>query len=181
VKYPVCLVVNGREVRREVDARTLLVDFLREELGLTGTHVGCDASVCGACTVLLDGMAVKSCTYLAVQADGRSVTTLEGLAAAARRQGTATSGGRHPVQEALAAGRALGCGFCAPGRVLSLAQAQEAVGRPSRKALEAALAGALCRCLAPQASTEALRRGPGGSGGDSQRPRDSQRPGGGSQ
>ncbi|MBJ3775902.1 (2Fe-2S)-binding protein [Acuticoccus mangrovi] len=103
------LTVNGREVSRDVEDRTLLVSFLREELGLTGTHVGCDTSQCGACTVHVDGKAVKSCTVFAVQMDGASVTTIEGLASGATL---------HPMQEAFRNNHGLQCGFCTPGMIM---------------------------------------------------------------
>ncbi|MCL4699816.1 MAG: (2Fe-2S)-binding protein, partial [Burkholderiaceae bacterium] len=107
----ITLTVNGKSVTREVARETLLVEFLREHLRLTGTHVGCDTAQCGACTVLLDGVAVKSCNMLAAQADGRSVTTIEGLAKA--------DGTLHPMQAAFKACHGLQCGFCTPGMVMS--------------------------------------------------------------
>src|SRR2546423_13876485 len=109
VRRPVTLTVNGRQVQREVEPRMLLVHFLREELGLTGTHVGCDTSSCGACVVHVDGEAVKSCTVLAVQADGGEVTTIEGLG----------NGSLHPVQQAFHEQHALQCGFCTPRMIMT--------------------------------------------------------------
>jgi len=106
-KVPITVTVNGNRREAEVEARLLLVHFLRESLGLTGTHVGCDTSNCSACAVLMDGKVVKSCTVLAVQADGRDILTVEGLA---------TGGGLHPVQEAFIAKHGLQCGFCTPRR-----------------------------------------------------------------
>ena len=107
MKKNVRIVINGAEHRAEVEPRLLLVHFLREVAGLTGTHIGCETSLCGACTVLLDGMAVKSCTVLAVQADGRSVTTIEGLA----------QENLHPIQEAFWEEHGLQCGYCTPGKI----------------------------------------------------------------
>ena len=131
--------LNGSELRAEVEARTLLVDFLREHLGLTGTHVGCDTSQCGACVVHLDGKSIKSCTILAVQADGGKVTTIEGLAESADKL--------HPMQEAFRENHALQCGFCTPGMVMS---AIDMVKRNNYQLDEATvrreLEGNLCRC-----------------------------------
>ncbi len=134
----ITLTVNGRPVAAEAPPATLLVELLRQRLGLTGTHVGCDTSQCGACTVWLDGQAVKSCSVLAVQAQGRAVTTIEGLAAA--------DGTLHPVQEAFAACHGLQCGFCTPGMVMSAAALLRENPRPDDAAIEAALEGNLCRC-----------------------------------
>jgi len=131
------LTVNGRAVERQVEARTLLVDFLRKDLGLTGTHVGCDTTQCGACTVNLDGMAVKSCTVLAAQASGGAVTTIEGLA---------PEGGLHPLQQAFNRCHALQCGFCTPGMIMA-ADGLLRSGCPVNDAsIERALEGNLCRC-----------------------------------
>ncbi|MFG1202804.1 (2Fe-2S)-binding protein [Xanthobacter aminoxidans] len=138
VRVPVRLTVNGKSVSAEIDPRTLLVQFLRETLDLTGTHVGCDTSQCGACVVHLDGVAVKSCTTLAVQADGASVTTIEGLA---------TGGKLHPMQEAFRENHGLQCGFCTPGMIMS---AVDLVARFGPKLDEATirenLDGNICRC-----------------------------------
>src|SRR5262245_9652543 len=122
MKYPVSFTVNGQECRREVEARMLLVHFIRDELGLTGTHIGCETSLCGACTVLLDGKAIKSCTRLAVQADGASITTIEGLAVEAQAKGISTENGFHPIQEAFWEKHGLQCGFCTPGMILAAKQ-----------------------------------------------------------
>nr|WP_236590034.1 (2Fe-2S)-binding protein [Ramlibacter aurantiacus] len=131
------LTVNGRPVERQVEARTLLVEFLRKNLGLTGTHVGCDTTQCGACTVNLDGVPVKSCTVLAAQASGGSVTTIEGLAPA---------GGLHPLQQAFNRCHALQCGFCTPGMIMA-ADGLLRSGCPVNDAsIEQALEGNLCRC-----------------------------------
>ena len=131
------LEVNGQAVQLQVDPQRLLVEVLREQLGLTGTHVGCDTSQCGACTVLLDGAAGKSCSVLAVQAAGRSVTTVEGLA-----QGEKL----HPVQEAFIACHGLQCGFCTPGMIMSTAALLQHTPHPSQEQIEHALEGNLCRC-----------------------------------
>ncbi|CAA9543496.1 MAG: Aerobic carbon monoxide dehydrogenase (quinone), small chain [uncultured Thermomicrobiales bacterium] len=129
--------VNGTERRAEVEPRLLLVHFLREHLGLTGTHVGCDTSQCGACVVNLDGQTVKSCTVLAVQADGSAVTTIEGLA---------KDGELHPVQEGFWAKHGLQCGFCTPGMILSAAALLERNPDPSEDEIEHAIEGNFCRC-----------------------------------
>jgi carbon-monoxide dehydrogenase small subunit len=129
--------VNGVLHEAEVEPRLLLANFLRETCGLTGTHVGCETSVCGACTVLVDGQAVKSCTIFAVQADGAEVTTVEGLA---------TNGEMHPVQEGFWECHGLQCGYCTPGMMMTAVQLLERNGSPSRDAIRHALDGNLCRC-----------------------------------
>jgi aerobic carbon-monoxide dehydrogenase small subunit len=134
---PVAITVNGDRREAEVEPRTLLVDFIRDHLGLTGTKVGCDTSQCGSCTVHLDGRAVKSCTVLAVQADGRSVTTIEGLA---------PSGELHPVQSAFWENHGLQCGFCTPGMIMTAADLVAAGGEPSEEEIRHAIEGNLCRC-----------------------------------
>jgi carbon-monoxide dehydrogenase small subunit len=132
------MVVNGRTVAREVEDRTLLVDFLREDVGLTGTHVGCDTSQCGACVVHVDGKAVKSCTMLAAQADGTDVVTIEGLA-----QG----GELHPMQAAFKEHHGLQCGFCTPGMIMSAVDMVNRLGGPLDEAtIRAELEGNICRC-----------------------------------
>jgi aerobic carbon-monoxide dehydrogenase small subunit len=133
----VTVTVNGGEVGAEVADRTLLVHFLRDVAGLTATNVGCDTSSCGACTVLLDGKSVKSCTVLAAQADGRSVTTAEGLGA---------DGELHPVQRAFRAEHALQCGFCTPGMVIASVSLLEENPDPTEDEVRTALEGNLCRC-----------------------------------
>ncbi len=130
--------LNGRTLESAAEPRTLLVELLRDTLGMTGTHVGCDTSQCGACTVLVDGAAVKSCAMLAVQADGRQVTTIEGLAA----PGTPL----HPVQEAFVACHGLQCGFCTPGMVMSAVALLQDNPAPSEEQIVSALEGNLCRC-----------------------------------
>ena len=129
--------VNGRSEERSVEPRVLLVQFLRDVLGLTGTHVGCDTSQCGACTVLLDGVAVKSCSLFAVQADGRKVTTIEGLG----------QGGKlHAMQQAFWDSHGLQCGFCTPGMIISCAHLLEKNPNPSEAEIREGLEGNLCRC-----------------------------------
>ena len=133
----ITVTVKGTERAADVEPRLLLVHFLRETLGLTGTHVGCDTSNCGACTVLLDGVPVKSCTMFAVQADGRSVTTVEGLQAA---------GALHPIQEAFKEEHGLQCGFCTPGMMLVGAALLENNKSPSDDEVRWAISGNICRC-----------------------------------
>ena len=133
----VTVTVNGERHAAEIEPRTLLVYFLRETLGLTGTHVGCDTSNCGACTVHLDGEAVKSCTVLAVQADGSEVRTIEGMS-----QG----GTLHPLQESFWAEHGLQCGYCTPGMIMASADLLERNPDPSEHEVREALAGNLCRC-----------------------------------
>jgi len=134
---PVRITVNGRARSAEVEPRLLLVHFLRERLGLTGSHVGCDTSNCGACTVHLDGQAVKSCTVLAVQADGAEVTTIEGLA---------DNGTLHPVQTAFWENHGLQCGYCTPGMIMASADLLQQNPDPSEEEIRHALEGNLCRC-----------------------------------
>lgn len=134
----VSVVVNGRSVARDVEDRTLLVEFLRETLGLTGTHVGCDTSQCGACVVHVDGKAVKSCTMLAAQADGSEVVTIEGLA---------SDGALHPVQAAFKEHHGLQCGFCTPGMIMAAVDMINRLGGPLDEAtIRAELEGNICRC-----------------------------------
>ena len=133
----VSMAVNGSPTRHEVEPRLLLVHYLREVLRLTGTHVGCDTSQCGACTVLLDGRAVKSCTLFAVQADGSEVLTIEGLADAGRM---------HPLQEGFWEEHGLQCGFCTPGMIMTAYGLLEQNPTPSEAEIREGLAGNLCRC-----------------------------------
>jgi aerobic carbon-monoxide dehydrogenase small subunit len=133
--------VNGREYEREVEPRLLLVHFLRDELGLTGTHIGCDTSTCGSCTVLLDGDAVKSCNLFAFQADGCDVQTIEGLA---------SDGQLHPVQQAFHEQHGLQCGFCTPGMIMTTIGLLEQNPRPSEEEIRRGLEGNLCRCTGYQ-------------------------------
>ena len=129
--------VNGTGEARDVEPRRLLVDFIRTDLGLTGTHIGCDTTSCGACTVLLDGRPVKSCTVLAVQADGREVATVEGLG---------QNGVLHPVQEAFKQHHGLQCGFCTPGMMLVGASLLESNPNPTDEEVRWAISGNICRC-----------------------------------
>jgi carbon-monoxide dehydrogenase small subunit len=142
--------VNGRDFMAVVPPRLLLSDFLREHLGLTGTHVGCEHGVCGACTVLLEGEPVRSCLMLAVQADGAAVTTVEGLAPDGARL--------HPVQEAFRQEHGLQCGFCTPGILLTAIAFLRENPEPSDEAIRAGLAGNLCRCTGYQNIVRAVRR-----------------------
>jgi len=134
----VSMTVNGKQVSREIEPRTLLVQFLREKLNLTGTHVGCDTSQCGACVVLIDGVSVKSCTALAAQCEGSEVTTIEGLAAA--------DGTLHPMQEAFRKHHGLQCGFCTPGMVISAVDLLRVNPDPSEHDVREWLEGNICRC-----------------------------------
>ncbi|HJZ60915.1 MAG TPA: (2Fe-2S)-binding protein [Miltoncostaeaceae bacterium] len=133
----IAVTVNGVRQERDVEPRTLLVHFLREDLGLVGTNVGCDTSSCGACTVFVNGESVKSCTMLAVQADGTEVTTIEGLAPA---------GQMHPMQEAFQQYHALQCGFCTPGMVMAAVGLLNEIPSPTEEEVREGLEGNLCRC-----------------------------------
>jgi carbon-monoxide dehydrogenase small subunit len=143
--------VNGRAVRGEVEGRTLLVDFLREHLGLTGTHVGCDTSQCGSCVVHLDGRAIKSCTALAASCQGASVTTIEGLAA---------NGKLHPMQEAFRDHHGLQCGFCTPGMIMAAVDIVSRHGKSlDEKTIRDELEGNICRCTGYHNIVTAVRAG----------------------
>ncbi|RAU22316.1 (2Fe-2S)-binding protein [Paramagnetospirillum kuznetsovii] len=144
------LTINGKPVEAEVEPRTLLVTLLRDHLGLTGSHVGCDTGQCGACTVHLDGRAVKSCLILAVQAEGRQVLTIEGVASGETL---------HPVQEAFRDRHALQCGFCTPGMVMTALDLVEHLDRPDEEAIRQGLAGNLCRCTGYRPIVEAVGDG----------------------
>jgi carbon-monoxide dehydrogenase small subunit len=137
----VSVTVNGVAREAEVEPRTLLVYFLRESLGLTGTNVGCDTSSCGSCTVLLDGESVKSCTLLAVQAEGREVTTIEGIA---------TDGQMHPIQDAFHRNHGLQCGYCTPGMIMAAASFLQENSNPTDEQVRESLEGNLCRCTGYQ-------------------------------
>ena len=137
MKQKVRMTVNGAQVEREIEPRTLLVHFLREDLSLTGTNVGCETSLCGACTVLVDGKAIKSCTQLALQAEGRSVTTIEGLA---------TNGKLHPLQQSFWDNHGLQCGYCTPGMILTSVALLSDNPKPSEEEIREGLKGNLCRC-----------------------------------
>jgi aerobic carbon-monoxide dehydrogenase small subunit len=146
---PIVLTVNGVPHEAEVEPRTLLVDFIRDDLGLTGTKIGCDTSVCGACTIHLDGRAVKSCTVLAVQADGSDLTTIEGLA---------HEGQLHPLQEAFWERHGLQCGFCTPGIIMTAAELLGPNGEHlTEEEIRHALEGNLCRCTGYQHIVEAVQ------------------------
>ena len=128
--------INGQHVDKEIEDRTLLVHFLREELNLTGTHVGCDTSGCGACTVLLNGKAVKSCTVLAASVDGEKVTTIEGM----------SNGSLHPLQEGFKEEHGLQCGFCTPGMIMTAADLLSENPKPTEWEIRSSLEGNFCRC-----------------------------------
>jgi carbon-monoxide dehydrogenase small subunit len=146
------LQVNGKLCQSQVEPRLLLVHYLRDVLGLTGTHIGCETTICGSCTVLLDGKAVKSCTMLAVQASGSEVTTIEGLAAQAPSNGR----GLHPVQEGFWEKHGLQCGFCTPGMILTSVELLRRNPSPTRAEIREALSGNLCRCTGYQHIVEAV-------------------------
>lgn len=148
MKHPVSLTVNGAKENAEVEPRLLLVHYLRDDLGLTGTNIGCDTSQCGACTVLIDGEAVKSCTVLTVQADGSSVMTIEGLA---------TDGKLHPVQEAFWDKHGLQCGFCTPGMLMSSLALLEKNPNPTESDIRWAISGNMCRCTGYQNIVKAVQ------------------------
>lgn len=134
--HRISVTINGEVHEREVESRLLLVHFLREEVGLTGTHIGCDTTSCGACTVLLDGTPVKSCTVFAVAAEGREITTVEGLA----------NGGLHPVQQGFMEKHGLQCGFCTPGMMLTSKALLEKNPDPTEEEIRFGISGNLCRC-----------------------------------
>ncbi len=140
-RHRVTVTVNGARYQREVEPRLLLVDFIRDQLRLTGTHVGCDTTHCGACTVLMDGRAVKSCTVFAVQAAGSDITTVEGLS---------TNGQLHPIQEAFKQYHGLQCGFCTPGMVMAAYELLQENPHPSEEEIRIGISGNLCRCTGYQ-------------------------------
>ncbi len=144
----VTMTVNGQQVAKEVDPRTLLVQFLREQLNLTGTHVGCDTSQCGACVVHVDGKSVKACTMLAAQANGAEVTTIEGLAA---------NGELHPMQAAFKEHHGLQCGFCTPGMIMSAVDLLQSNPDPSEQEIREWLEGNICRCTGYHNIVKAIR------------------------
>jgi aerobic carbon-monoxide dehydrogenase small subunit len=148
VTVRVSITVNGRRFDREVEPRLLLVHFLRDLAGLTGTKVGCDTSQCGSCTVLLNGVAMKACTCLAVQADGAQITTIEGLA---------PEGGLHPLQEAFWSKHGLQCGFCTPGMIMASHELLRTNPDPSDAEIRHGLEGNLCRCTGYQNIVRAVR------------------------
>jgi carbon-monoxide dehydrogenase small subunit len=143
------LSVNGRRLRGQAEPRMTLADFLRDQLGLTGTHLGCEHGVCGACTILLDGRSVRSCLLLAVQAQGHELTTVEGLAAA--------DGELHPIQEAFSEHHGLQCGFCTPGFLMSVCELLADNPAPTEREIREHLSGNLCRCTGYQNIVEAVQ------------------------
>ena len=147
-KTPVKLNVNGKAYARNIEPRMLLVEFLREELDLTGTHVGCDTTYCGACTVLMNGAAVKSCTVFAVQSDGAEILTVEGLE---------KDGQLHPIQKAFGDSYGLQCGYCTPGLLISTYQLLSHNKQPSEKEIRKAIAGNTCRCTGYQNIFKAIQ------------------------
>ena len=149
----VSMTVNGKSVTGQVEARTLLVEFLRENLGLTGTHVGCDTSQCGACVVHVNGRSIKSCTMLALQAEGATVITIEGLA---------SNGQLHPMQEAFREHHGLQCGFCTPGMIMSAIDLVQRNPDPSEHEIREWLEGNLCRCTGYHNIVKAIQAGAAG-------------------
>jgi aerobic carbon-monoxide dehydrogenase small subunit len=148
----ISLTVNGKTRKADVEPRLLLVHYLREHLRLTGTHVGCDTSQCGACTVLVDGRSIKSCTVFAVQADGSAVTTIEGLA---------TNGQLHPLQNAFWEEHGLQCGFCTPGMIIAAVTLLEQNPTPTEQEIRQGIAGNFCRCTGYQHIVNAIQRAAG--------------------
>jgi carbon-monoxide dehydrogenase small subunit len=147
-RHHISVTVNGNKHEADVDSRMLLVHFIRETLGLTGTHIGCDTSDCGACTVILDGKAVKSCTVLAVQADGKALLTVEGLA---------KDGRLHPVQEGFLEKHGLQCGFCTPGMLMASYWLLQRKPNPTEEEIREVISGNLCRCTGYVKIVEAVK------------------------
>jgi aerobic carbon-monoxide dehydrogenase small subunit len=147
-RHKISLTVNGDAVEREVEARTLLVHFVREQLELTGTHIGCDTTSCGACTVVLDGRPVKSCTVFAVQANGRKLETIESVAA---------GGKMHAVQEGFWEKHGLQCGFCTPGMIMTAKSLLEKKARPTEAEIREGISGNICRCTGYNKIVEAIQ------------------------
>ncbi len=147
--------INGKSYSHDVEPRLLLIHYLREVVGLTGSHVGCETSLCGACTVELNGKAVKSCTMFAVQADGASVVTIEGLA---------TDGKLHPVQEAFWNEHGLQCGFCTPGMIMASKQILDRTPKPTEEEIRHGLEGNVCRCTGYQHIVNAVKAAAAGAG-----------------
>jgi carbon-monoxide dehydrogenase small subunit len=148
MKHTITLTINGKRYTHDVEPRLLLIHYLRDVVGLTGAHIGCETSICGACTVEVDGMAVKACTMFAVQADGRHVLTIEGLAA---------DGAYHPLQEAFWNEHGLQCGFCTPGMIMAGKQLLARNPRPTEAEIRHGLDGNLCRCTGYQHIVNAVR------------------------
>ena len=162
MKHKVSLTINGKGREDEVEARLLLVHYLRDVAGLTGTHIGCDTSQCGACTILLDGKAVKSCTLFAVQGDGHEVKTIEGMAA--------SDGTLHPIQQAFWDEHGLQCGYCTPGFIMAAAYLLERNPDPSDGEIRKGLEGNLCRCTGYVNIVKAVQSAAKTMGGDQARP-----------
>lgn len=160
-KVPIEMRINGKAYRGDVEPRTLLVDFIRQQPGLTGTHVGCETTYCGACTVLLNGRSVKSCTVFAVQADQGEVQTVEGLE---------QDGQLHPLQKAFSEEHALQCGYCTPGLLMSALHLLERNPSPSEAEIRKGIAGNLCRCTGYQNIISAIQKAAQEMGGDGVRP-----------
>ncbi len=154
---PIAITVNGSKCEQEVEPRTLLVHFLREELDLTGVHIGCESTLCGACTVHLNGRAVKSCTVLAVQADGQEVTTIEGLAADADHL--------HPLQVGFWEKHGLQCGYCTPGMIMAAKQLLDDNPNPTEAEIREAIDGNICRCTGYQQIVDAVQHAAEVAGG----------------
>jgi aerobic carbon-monoxide dehydrogenase small subunit len=148
-KVPVSIAVNGKTVERMVEPRMLLIHFLRDEIGLTGPHIGCETTHCGACTVDLDGKSVKSCTIFAVQADGASILTIEGMAA--------PDGALHPLQEGFREMHALQCGFCTPGMIMRAYRLLQEIPNPTETEIRFGISGNLCRCTGYQNIVKAIQ------------------------
>ncbi|MDW8240850.1 MAG: (2Fe-2S)-binding protein [Acidobacteriota bacterium] len=148
MKHTVKITINGVSYQHEVEPRLLLVHYIRDVVGLTGTHIGCESSICGACTILLDGQAVKACTLFAVQADGKQITTIEGLA---------SSDTLHPVQEGFWVKHGLQCGYCTPGMILAACQLLQRHPHPTDEEIRHGLEGNLCRCTGYQHIVEAVK------------------------
>ena len=155
--HPITLTVNGKTHSREVEPRLLLSDFLRHELGLTGTHVGCEHGVCGACTILLDGEAMRSCLMFAVQADGHEISTVEGLAPASSTHVLAGEMSLHPLQQAFWEAHGLQCGYCTPGILMTLVPFLRDNPDPTEEEIRHALSGNLCRCTGYQHIVDAVK------------------------
>jgi carbon-monoxide dehydrogenase small subunit len=147
-RHEVTITVNGQAYTREIDARLLLVHFIREELSLTGTHIGCDTTSCGACTVLLDGVAIKSCTVFAVSVNGKSIETIEGVM---------QNGKLHPLQEGFWEKHGLQCGFCTPGMIMSAKHLLSKNPNPSEAEIRQGISGNLCRCTGYNKIVEAVQ------------------------
>ena len=154
--HDIAMTINGQSVSGTAPARKTLADFIRQDAGLTGTHIGCEHGVCGACTVMVDGRAVRSCLMFAVQADGAEVRTIEGVAAA--------DGTLHPIQRALNEEHGLQCGFCTPGFVMTLVELSETAPQANEEQMLAALSGHLCRCTGYQGIKRAVKRIAGEAG-----------------